>query len=68
MNRAILIGEVTVNDITENKEEVQILIFKDIQSGGMFGIDSSFIEQTFDEDEPFIVTEPINGEKVLLSI
>jgi len=65
MNGAIFINEVTIND-PSSLLDVQVSMFKDIKSGGMFGVDSSFIEQNFDEDEPVIVIEPINGQKVML--
>ena len=36
-------------------------LFKDDTSQGVFGIDSSFIEQNFGDDEPIRVREPFNG-------
>ena len=57
MSKAIHITEVTVTDPSSGGE-VQVSIFKDPTSGGMFGIDSSFIEQNFDEDEEVYVKTP----------
>ena len=66
MRKALLVSEVTVVDPT-TEGEVQVSIFKDETSGGMFGIDSSYIEQNFDEDEDVIIKSPFNeGQEVLL--
>lgn len=61
-NKAIFIQEVSVTD-PESEAPVSISIYKDKTSGGMFGVDSSFLE-TLEEDEN--VTEPFNGNKVVL--
>jgi hypothetical protein len=54
MKTAKFVQEVTVTDpITGG--EVQVSIFKDDSSGGMFGVDSSFIEQSFDDDDDDVV-------------
>lgn len=47
----------------DTKEPVTVAFFKDESSGGIFAIDSSFIEQL---DEPPIVIEPFNGQEVIL--
>lgn len=66
MRKAYLVTEVTVTD-PSTEGEVQVSIFKDETSGGMFGIDSSYIEQNFDEDEDVIIKSPFNeGQEVLL--
>lgn len=41
-------------------------LFKDDTSQGVFGIDSSFIEQNFGDDETIRVREPFNGSMVEL--
>jgi hypothetical protein len=68
MKDTIFIKEVTVEDTTDNNSEVKVTIFKDINSGGLFGIDSCFIEQNFEDDEEIKVIEPINGRTVILDI
>ena len=62
MDSANFVTEVTVID-PDSKGEVQVSIFKD-SSNGMFGIDSSFIEQNFEDDEDIIVKNPLSGELV----
>ena len=57
MSKAILITEVTVID-PQSGGCVEVTIFKDPESGGMFGIDSSFLEQNFEDDEDVCVKNP----------
>ena len=64
----IFLKEITIKDTTDNDVEVQIMIFKDIKSGGVFGIDSSFVEQVFDDEEVVKVNEPINNREVILDV
>ncbi len=59
MSKAILVTEVTVTD-PQSGGEVQVSIFKDPKSGGMFGVDSSYIEQNFEDDEEVVVRNPIS--------
>ena len=59
MNKAILVSEVTVTD-PDTGGEVSVSIFKDSSSGGMFGVDSSFIEQLFEDDEDLVVENPLS--------
>ena len=66
MNKSTFIKEITVIDITDNDLEVQVCIFKDNKTNGMFGVDSSYIEQIFGNDEPVIVKEPFGGNDILL--
>lgn len=40
--------------------DVHVSMFKHEQSGGIFGIDSSFITETFDDDEDVIIADPFN--------
>ena len=48
---AIFIQEITVID-PETKGEVAVLIWKDPVSGGIFGLDASFIEQMTEQVIP----------------
>ena len=64
----IFLKEIKITDNTDNDVEVQIMIFKDIKSGGVFGIDSSFIEQLFDDEEAVKVNEPFNNTEVILDV
>jgi hypothetical protein len=64
INTAIFVGEVTVTD-PDTKQPVQVTMYKHEQSGGMFGIDSSFIEQNFEDDETPMITDPFNTESFI---
>lgn len=55
MKTANFVTEVTVID-PETGGNVQIAIYKH-ENGGMFGIDSSYILQNFDEDEEIEVPD-----------
>ena len=59
MKSAKYITEITVTDPHTNAP-VEVAIYKDMQSGGMFGVDASFILT----DEP--VYEPFDGHEVVL--
>jgi hypothetical protein len=61
---ATLVQEVTVTD-PDTKANVSVSIYKHDQSGGMFGIDSSFIEQNFDDDETPTVADPFNNDCIV---
>ena len=63
MDKANFVTEVTVID-PDSKGEVQVSIFKSENSGGMFGIDSSFIEQNFEEDEEIVIKNPLDTDLV----
>lgn len=56
------ITEVTVTDPDSNAP-VEVAVYKDPVSGGMFAVDSSFL-LTLSDDDPVI--EPFNGREVLL--
>ena len=63
MNQAYWVTEITVED-PESKAPVELSVYKH-QNGGMFAVDSSFIEQTLDEDEP--IQDPLeNKGRVML--
>jgi hypothetical protein len=63
-NTAIFVTEVTVNDPDTNAP-VLLEIYKHEQSGGMFGMDASFIDQNFDEDEKPTVADPFNNNSIV---
>lgn len=62
MNSAKCIKEITVIDPDTNLP-VEVAIFKDSESGGMFGVDSSYI-MTLSDDDP--VSNPFNGNDIEL--
>ena len=55
---AKFVQEIVVTD-PDSKAEVQLSVFKH-ESGGMFAIDSSFIDQCFEEDEDVVIQDPFN--------
>lgn len=59
INTATYICEVPVVD-PDSKGTVHVSMFKHEQSGGIFGIDSSFLDQCFDDDERVMVADPLN--------
>ena len=56
MNKACFVSEVKVGDPDTNGQ-VDIAIYKDSESGGMFGVDSSYL-MTLSDDDP--VNNPFN--------
>jgi len=66
MNTANYIKEVSVID-PDSKGEVGMFVFKHNQSGAMFAIDSSYIEQCFDVDIDPAIPDPFNeGQEITL--
>jgi hypothetical protein len=61
---ATFIQEVEVIDPDTNAP-VKVAIYKHDNSGGMFGVDSSFIEQNFDDDETPTVADPFNNNGIV---
>lgn len=60
------VHEVTVID-PDSKGEVEMSVFKHDQSGGMFAIDSSFLDQCFEDDEDPEIDDPLNkGQEIIL--
>ena len=59
---ASYVGEVSIVD-PDSKAPVELSIYKDRRSSGVFGIDCSYLE-TLSEDDP--VREPFNGSYVML--
>lgn len=63
MNKyAQLVSTVSVIDLDSNAP-VEVCIYKDKQSGGMFGVDLSFIQAATTDD---LFVEPFNGDSVAL--
>lgn len=66
MNTAKYTGEVTVID-PDSKLPVEVSMFKHNESGGMFGVDSSYLEQSFEDDIEPVIADPFNiGKAVIL--
>lgn len=66
MNTAKFVEEITSTD-PDSGGLVEIDLFKHEQSGGMFGIDASYLDQCFEDDEDPIIDDPLNsGQKVKL--
>jgi hypothetical protein len=64
MNVAKSVTGFTVID-PDTKGEVEISVFKDMSSGGMFAIDTSWLLE-FDDDVEIRVPSPFNDEELLL--
>lgn len=47
-----------IKTVKVGKEEISV--YRDKQSGAIFGIDSSFIENVFDDDEDILIPSPFN--------
>jgi hypothetical protein len=58
MKKAKFVKEITVVD-PDTKGDVQISIYKH-ENGGLFGMDSSFLDQCTDEDSYPIIPDPFN--------
>ena len=66
MRTAKFINEVTVVD-PESMGEVEVSMFKHNESGGIFGIDSSYLDQCFEDDIDPVIPDPFNeGDEVTL--
>lgn len=57
--------EVTVID-PRSKGEVAMSVFVHDQSGGMFAIDSSFLDQEFEDDVDPVIADPFNEDKEII--
>ena len=66
MRTAKFVTEITVVD-PDSKADVEISVYKH-ENGGMFAIDSSFIDQYFDDDCDVCIRDPFekNGNIKLL--
>lgn len=61
MRTAKFVKEITVID-PDSKSEVQLVVYKH-ENGGMFAIDSSFLDQCCDDDTYPVIPDPFaNGE------
>jgi len=56
MNQATFVKEITVQD-PDSKGDVQLSVFKH-ENGGMFAVDSSFLDQCFDDDCDPLIPDP----------
>lgn len=56
MKQAKFVCEVTVTDPDTNSP-VQVSLFKNTTSGFMFGVDATYLDQCFDEDEDINVPD-----------
>lgn len=66
MNTAKFINEVTVVD-PDSMAEVEVSMFKHNESGGIFGVDSSYLDQCFEKDIDPVIPDPFNeGDEVTL--
>ena len=61
-NSAEYVKEVTVKD-PDSKAPVEMTVFKHTDSGAMFAIDSSYLEQCFDDDTDPVIPDPFNPEQ-----
>lgn len=65
-NQADFIEEISIKD-PDSKLDVAMSVFKHAQSGGIFGVDSSFIIEVLPEDGDISIADPFNeGQSVLL--
>lgn len=65
-NSAVYQKEITVKD-PDSRHGVEMSVFKHENSGAMFAIDSSYLEQCFDDDTDPCIPDPFNeGQNVVL--
>jgi hypothetical protein len=65
-NSAEFVSEIIVRDPDSNGR-VEMSVFKHNDSGGMFAVDSSYLEQCFDDDTDPVIQDPFNdGQTVTL--
>lgn len=62
-NNAKLVCQVTVID-PDSKGEVDLSVYKH-EGGGMFAIDSSYLEQVCDEDSYPVIPDPFSANGVV---
>jgi hypothetical protein len=60
INNAKLVGQITMTD-PDSKGDVDMSIYKH-ENGGMFAIDSSYLEQCTDSDSYPIIPDPFTAE------
>jgi hypothetical protein len=56
LQQANFVTEVTVVD-PDTGGDVKVAIFKHQGTGGMFGIDASYLDQTFEDNESMIIPD-----------
>lgn len=59
MNTAEHIKEIQVTD-PDTKGEVSLSVFKHNESGALFAVDSSYLDQCFDDDQDPVIPDPFN--------
>ena len=65
MNKAKFVKEISIED-PDTKNDVQLSVYKH-EGGGIFAIDSSFLDQCCDDDSYPIIADPFNHtEDVML--
>ena len=65
-NSAEFVSEIIVRDPDTNGR-VEMSVFKHNDSGGMFAVDSSYLDQCFDDDTNPVIADPFNdGQTVTL--
>lgn len=65
MNKAKLVKEITVTD-PDTTGEVQLTVYKH-QNGAMFALDSSFLDQCYEDEIYPVIRDPFNNKgKVML--
>lgn len=62
MKTAKFVTEIQVID-PDTKSAIDIAIYKH-ENGGMFGIDSSYIEQVLEDDETIISIDPLSMDEI----
>ena len=58
-NSAEFVSEIMVKD-PDSKLRVEMSVFKHNDSGGMFAVDSSYLDQCFDDDTNPVIADPFN--------
>lgn len=58
-NSAEFVKEIVVID-PDSKAPVELSVFKHNESGGMFAIDSSYLDQCFDDDQDPVIPDPFS--------
>ena len=68
INTADFLKEINVED-PDSKLEVGMSVFKHNQSGAMFAIDASYLDQNFDDGNDPVILDPFNaGYELILHV
>jgi len=62
MNTAKFVTEITVVD-PDSKGEVAMSVFKHNEGGGMFAVDSSYLDQCFEDDVDPVIPDPFSDNE-----